>query len=308
MYREQKLWDDLTWTSVVDVNEADLDKLQQKFKLPHKYRSYLLDPRERSRFDYNDGIKTGLLIWRVAVAGQQAHSFQVVPVSFIVAEKHLISIVSSKAKGVQKELEELLAELTQEERKASLMVIMLRLLWRINNQYVDQIDEINKRREELAVYRKHPSNPQIEALSRLSDQLVYLTTAADNNVVAIQQMKLSSNSASDEFQMDQRERDFLDDVEVETKQSQQITQDAAELVDRLSNTYNNILNNTLNDTMKFLTIWSLILAVPPIVSGFYGMNMHLPWARGEFAWVGTLVMTLALIVLTMWVYYHHRSK
>lgn len=309
MYREEKLWVDSRWINVTDPDEQDLQKLQQDFALPRKYRSYILDQRERSRFDYNEETKMGLLIWRVAVSDKQNGGFKVLPVSFVISEKFLISVVNKEAKWVMNELEDLLHKLKQNKvKQPSPITLLLRLLWKINDQYVDQIDEINGQRENLANYHRHPTNQQIAALSELSDQLVYLTTATDNNVVAIQQMELSSNSDDDDFQLSAKEHAFLSDVEVETKQSQQITQDAADLVDRLSNTYNNILNNNLNDTMRFLTVWSLILAVPPIISGFYGMNMHLPWAKGEFAWVTTLFMTLALIFLTMWIYRHYHSK
>lgn len=309
MYREDKLWDNSRWIDVTDPTEDDLQKLQQDFALPRKYRSYILDPRERSRFDYSEETKMGLLIWRVAVSDKQNGGFKVLPVSFIICEKYLISVVNKEAKWVTEELKDLLHKLKQAKAEhITPVILLLRLLWKTNDEYVDQIDAINGRREDLANYHRHPTNRQIADLSELSDQLVYLTTATDNNVVAIQQMELSSNSNSDAFQLNAKEHDFLSDVEIETKQSQQITQDAADLVDRLSNTYNNILNNNLNDTMRFLTVWSLILAVPPIVSGFYGMNVHLPWAKGEFAWVTTLIMTLVLIVLTMWIYRHYHSK
>lgn len=171
---------------------------------------------------------------------------------------------------------------------------------------MDQVDDINAIRGKLANYRKNPTNKQIEALASLSNQLVHLTTATDNNVMAIKQLKLSGDADSDELSLDKRERDLVADVEIETNQSQQITQDTADLVERLSNTYNNILNNSLNDTMRFLTVWSLILAVPPIISGFYGMNMHLPLAVGTWAWVGTLVMTAVLIFAVVWLVYKRK--
>ncbi len=171
---------------------------------------------------------------------------------------------------------------------------------------MDQIDDINAIRADLAKYRKNPANKQIEALASLSNQLVHLTTATDNNVMAIKQMKLSGDADSDAVSLNKREREMVADVEIETNQSQQITQDTSDLVERLSNTYNNILNNSLNDTMRFLTVWSLILAVPPIISGFYGMNVHLPLAVGRWAWLGTLFMTAALIVAVVWLV--HRRK
>jgi Mg2+ and Co2+ transporter CorA len=181
-----------------------------------------------------------------------------------------------------------------------MLTVLLQLLWQLNDQYIDQIDEINTSREMLTKFHKNPSNQQIKALSSLSNQLVHLTTAIDNNVMAIQQIKINGDDEADVLVLTDKERHLISDVEIETKQSQQMTQDTADLVDRLSNTYNNLLNNTLNSTMRFLTVWSLILAVPPIISGFYGMNMHLPLASGNFAWIGTVIMTVILIIMIVY--------
>ncbi len=49
---------------------------------------------------------------------------------------------------------------------------------------------------------------------------------------------------------------------------------AFQILEQLSGTYNNLLNNNLNDTMKFLTVWSLLLTVPSIVTSFFGMMFH----------------------------------
>ena len=69
-----------------------------------------------------------------------------------------------------------------------------------------------------------------------------------------------------------------------------------QVVDRIDHTLNSLANNNLNDTMKFLTIWSLTMAVPTIISGFYGMNVKLPLAGMQDAWMLTLGISVALIV------------
>lgn len=68
----------------------------------------------------------------------------------------------------------------------------------------------------------------------------------------------------------------MDDALIEARQAVEMTNLASQILDQLSGTYNNLLNNNLNDTMKFLTVWSLILTVPTIVTGFFGMNLQLP--------------------------------
>ena len=304
MYQERPVLNGLHWVSVVDPTHEDVQKLRNKFDLTYRFQSYVQDPRERSRFDYNEQTEVGMLIWQVIIRDESARTYYVVPVSFIVTADTLISAVPKRAQHVNEELQDLFTKKSKQQQ--SVITILLRLLWRLNDQYMDQVDDINVMREKLANYRKNPTNKQIEALASLSNQLVHLTTATDNNVMAIKQMKLSGDADSDELSLDKRERDLVADVEIETNQSQQITQDTADLVERLSNTYNNILNNSLNDTIRFLTVWSLILAVPPIISGFYGMNMHLPLAVGTWAWVGTLVMTAVLIFAVVWLVYKRK--
>lgn len=298
MYQEKMVLNGQHWISVTDPSDEDIQQLKTKFQLTNKFQSYVKDSRERSRFEYNDQTKMAMLIWQVIVKHKSLAEYQVIPVSFIVIEDTLISILPANASLVNQTLQMIFEQ--KGAQKTSMLTVLLQLLWQLNDQYIDQIDEINTSREMLTKFHKNPSNQQIKALSSLSNQLVHLTTAIDNNVMAIQQIKINGDDEADVLVLTDKERHLISDVEIETKQSQQMTQDTADLVDRLSNTYNNLLNNTLNSTMRFLTVWSLILAVPPIISGFYGMNMHLPLASGNFAWIGTVIMTVILIIMIVY--------
>lgn len=298
MYQEHVVLNGQHWIDVTGPTDEDMQQLQTKFHLTSKFESYVRDSKERSRFEYNDQTKMAMLIWQVIVKDNQLNEYQVVPVSFILTEEALISVIPEKTSIVNQILHELFNRSSTQQ--LSILTVLLQLLWQLNDQYMDQIDEINTLREALTKFHNNPSNRQIKGLSSLSNQLVHLTTAIDNNAMAIQQIKINGNDATDELVLTNKERNLIADVEIETKQSQQMTQDTADLVDRLSNTYNNLLNNTLNDTMRFLTIWSLILAVPPIISGFYGMNMHLPLAKGNLAWFGTIIMTAILIIIIVY--------
>ncbi|KAA8434038.1 magnesium transporter CorA family protein [Weissella sagaensis] len=298
MYQEKMVLNGQHWISVTDPSDEDIQQLKTKFQLTNKFQSYVKDSRERSRFEYNDQTKMAMLIWQVIVKHKSLAEYQVIPVSFIVIEDTLISILPANASLVNQTLQMIFEQ--KGTQKTSMLTVLLQLLWQLNDQYIDQIDEINTSREMLTKFHKNPSNQQIKALSSLSNQLVHLTTAIDNNVMAIQQIKINGDDEADVLVLTDKERHLISDVEIETKQSQQMTQDTADLVDRLSNTYNNLLNNTLNSTMRFLTVWSLILAVPPIISGFYGMNMHLPLASGNFAWIGTVIMTVILIIMIVY--------
>ncbi|MDN5575696.1 MAG: magnesium transporter CorA family protein, partial [Pediococcus sp.] len=98
----------------------------------------------------------------------------------------------------------------------------------------------------------------------------------------------------------------LHNVQLETNQADRMIGLISESVEQLSDTFDRLINNNLNEIMRFLTIWSLLLAVPPIVSGFYGMNMHLPLANGSLAWLASLVLTgILMLALLIYLHNHH---
>ena len=95
--------------------------------------------------------------------------------------------------------------------------------------------------------------------------------------------------------MDDNEKEQLDDALIEAKQAVEMTQLAFQILEQLSGTYNNLLNNNLNDTMKFLTVWSLLLTVPSIVTSFFGMNVPLPFTNTVFGWGIALLISFSLV-------------
>ena len=121
--------------------------------------------------------------------------------------------------------------------------------------------------------REKTTNKNLLALSDLEVGLVYLVTGTKQNVVLLEQIKALAIFRK----LTEKEKEQLDDALIEAKQAVEMTNLASQILDQLSGTYNNLLNNNLNDTMKFLTVWSLILTVPTIVTGFFGMNLQLPF-------------------------------
>lgn len=70
-----------------------------------------------------------------------------------------------------------------------------------------------------------------------------------------------------------------------------------QILQQLSCTYNNVLNNNLNDTMKLLTVISILLTVPDIVTGFFGMNVQIPFTEYSHGWGIALGIILAIWIL-----------
>ena len=75
----------------------------------------------------------------------------------------------------------------------------------------------------------------------------------------------------------------------------------SQVLQQLSASYNNILNNNLNDSLSILTIISVLLAVLAVITGFFGMNVPLPFTEEPNAWIYILMTSLILwVALSQW--------
>lgn len=90
------------------------------------------------------------------------------------------------------------------------------------------------------------------------------------------------------------EKEQFEDALIEARQLVEMTDLSSQILQQLSGTYNNILNNNLNDTMKILTALSILLTVPTIITGFFGMNMPLPLEHNAFGWMVTIFISIIL--------------
>ena len=69
--------------------------------------------------------------------------------------------------------------------------------------------------------------------------------------------------------------------------------------------YGSIISNNANDSMKKLTIITILLAVPTLIAGLWGMNMPVPFQQGVTAaetvwfWVMAGIALLITVVLAV---------
>lgn len=99
-----------------------------------------------------------------------------------------------------------------------------------------------------------------------------MVSASKQNTLLLNQLK--SQPLMSKLTEDEKEQ--LEDAVIEARQLLEMTQLSSQVLGQLDDAYNNILNNELNDTMKILTLLSILLTVPDMVTGFFGINVPLP--------------------------------
>lgn len=281
---------DSKWVEMVDANTKEVVETIDEYKLPNILKGYMLDAHEHSRFEYNTVKKYSVMIMRALISGQD-ENVQTAPVIIAFTNDLIITKSDSRYR-------------IKQETRCNKFDMIFNMLQRINKPYMNKLDQINESVETLQNSRNKSrvNNRHLNEIAILKNDLVYLKTATAANIMAINQLQKSSDNFEIPISFNHRQDQHIDDVAVEYDESKYMFDVLDEIVSQIEDTYSNIINNNLNDVMKVLTVWSLILAIPPIISGFYGMNVGvLPFANSSWSWFFTLVITVAIIY---WMLYY----
>lgn len=288
------------WIAVTTPTAADYRDLEAAAGLPARFTPYLADMRERARLEYDAASGYWLLVFRFVNKEAAPGGFLTLPITFVFNSARLISVIpDADGTTVIDQLQGIIQQAADNDR--SIFLLLFDLLFALSTDYFDVLDTINDRRSVLENWHKRPTNTQVSALTQLAQQTVYLTTAENNNLIAIRRFMMATNSPTDPLELNAEEKERLNDVLIEIQQGQQMAQIAADIIDRVTDGFSNVLNNNLNGTMRFLTVWSIVLMIPPVITGFYGMNVALPFANRHDAWFWTIIWSLVgIIVLGIW--------
>ncbi len=277
------------WLNVPRDDVMGIKNLKEEYGISDEMLTYSLDKNERARVEYDTLDDILLLVTNVPHQQKIENHYETSPVAFILKENGLFTFTTQNTEYVIR----LIRSILDRDSEINVYSLLFRTLFLISDSFFPLIEEVNSERQRLnQKLREKTTNRNLLALSDLEVGLVYLVTGTKQNVVLLEQIKALAIYRK----LTEKEEEQLDDALIEAKQAVEMTNLASQILDQLSGTYNNLLNNNLNDTMKFLTVWSLILTVPTIVTGFFGMNLQLPFTHSVFGWGIALFISLILSV------------
>ena len=289
--------------STTNLNDDDRMKLIEEYRLTNEVLDYADDENERARFEYDDLSKTYLIVYNVQNENDQVEdlSQRVLPISLAIKDQQLFLFTNDATHYIKDYLIDVKNHLSKKYQK-EIWEFIFNTFDQISSDYSDQISEIDLQRNKIQslIRRHHSSENQILDLSDLEDLTTYLNTAINDNYTVVKQLQMVSSGNSQVIHLDKVSKEHLHDSLVEIEQIKNQVDLSSDIIDRISNTYNNILNNRTNTTMKILTVYTIILSIPTIVSGFYGMNRKLPIADQKWSWVFSLIITVAIILIILW--------
>ena len=294
MVLDKQLGNGCTWINLDIEKIKNLEDLSEIYGLDKETIEYALDRNERAHMDYNRENGTVTFIYNVLDLEKDKEYYEAIPMTFIVENKRMITISNHKNAYV---IDQMLAYLDSHE-SLSIYKFLFAGLEIISNAYYPVIEEMDKSKDEIsALLRQTTTKKNLFALSDLETGMVYLTAAAKQNRLLLEHIQ--GHALYRRF--NDVEREQFDDAMIEAHQLVSMTDLISQVLQQLSASYNNILNNNLNDSLTILTIISVLLAVLAVITGFFGMNVPLPFTEEPNAWIYILMASLILwAALSQW--------
>ncbi|AWN32981.1 MIT family metal ion transporter CorA [Lactobacillus helsingborgensis] len=292
MIREQKfpVETNYKWYDISNLSEEDSNRLQIDFHFTPDMISYISDRHERPHYDYDTHTHIHLLVYDVPIwPTKTIKHFTAHPVTFLVSGQNIFTFHTESTSYVFDEFNDNTSrrDLSLAQDVTELLMKFLLYLSQYFQRAVTQLDaERNSLDQKLS---GDINNKDLVELSNIEKSLVYLSSSIQTNLMMLHSLKMS------ELDFTKPGRERLDDVLIESNQAAEMVKISQQVTQTLSATSNNMMNNNLNDTMKFLTVWSLVLTIPTILTGFYGMNVSLPVGHSSSDWIAIIVVTVFLM-------------
>ena len=298
MFVEKKLGDGRSWINIDSDLIAETSQLYQKYGIDQETIEYALDKNERAHMDYNRENGTVTFIYNVLDMEKEKEYYETIPMTFIVQGPRLVTISNRDNAYIIAQME----RYVDAHESLSTFKLLFAGLEMISNAYYPIIERLDKHKDEITrLLRKTTTSKNLYALSDVETGMVYLASAAKQNRMLLEHIKAHLIYR----QFDDVEKEQFDDAMIEARRLVYMTELNSQVLQQLSSSYNNILNNNLNDNLTTLTILEALLAVLAVVTGFFGMNVPLPFTNDPNAWiyisVASFVLWLMLSRILRWI-------
>ena len=274
------------WVNLTHPTEAELDRVSSALDIDQTFLRAALDEEETSRVDTDEG-QTLIIIDLPSAEETEPVLYSTFPLGIIVTEKCIVTVCTRETSIIRSFQEGTIRQAQTQKKTSCIFYILLQVAKRYLF-YLRQIDKIYNQMEKKLY--KSQRNKELMQLLDVEKSLVYFNTSLKANEVTLE--KLLRGRIVTLYDEDQ---DLLEDVLIEVRQAIETTNIYSSIVSSMMETFASVISNNLNVIMKVLTSITILLTIPNIVYGFYGMNVRgLP--LDQFWWF-PLVLSVVIVVI-----------
>ena len=295
IHEEEKLSDGV-WVQMINPTHDECEEIAEKLMVDIDDVKAALDVEESSRIELQDGYTLILVDIPAIEIRHDQRTYTTIPLGIILTQDIIVTVCTEDTPVLQNFVRSRVKEFSTKKK----LRFVYQILYRTAAIYQANLRIIDKRRTEIEErVGSDTDDSDLINLHELESTLVYFATSLRANGVVLD--RLTRYKRLEQYPDD---RELLDDVIVEIRQAIEMTSIYRDDIKGTRELFSSILDNRLNNAMKYLTSITLLMAVPTVISGLYGMNVQsdgMPFANTTAGFAIVLGLTLALCVFAAWV-------
>ena len=278
------------WINMVSPSEQEVLLISKKTGVPVEFLNAALDEEESSRIDIEDANSLFIVDIPFTEMEENSLTYDTYPLGIIHTQKEIITVCLKNSKLLNDFIEGNIRSFYTFKRSR----FILQILYRVSSYFLICLRQIEKK--SLMIQKKlhsSVSNKVLMQLLSLQNSLVYFSTSLKANEITLEKMlKLEI------MQKYEEDKDILEDVIIEIKQAIEMTGIYANILNATMEASANVISNNLNLVMKLLASVTIVMSIPNIYSGLFGMNVTgLPWSEAASGHGFAIVLSMTLITV-----------
>ncbi len=296
--------EDCCWINIYPpYDHGSLDTLAHELDIPLDFLTDSLDVDERSRYERDEN--SILILVNSPVLndeGKESEAIYItIPVGIILTPSHIITICSYENPVIDKFLENKVKNFDPTDKQMFVLQIFEQNVYR----FLDCLKKLNLKRNLIEQELYHSSrSSELQQLLRIEKSLVYFVSSLSTNELLKMKIKrtdlLKIGSENDYSEL-------FEDVIIDNSQALEMSNVYTHILSSTMEAYASIISNNLNIIIHRLTIVTIILLVPSMIAGFYGMNLDfMPFTQYKYSFL--FIIIISVLSGFALVYYFAKDK
>ena len=274
------------WINLVNPTEAEINRVAAETGLDYDFLKYPLDDEEIPRVEVEDD--QAMIIIHVPIRTDDDIIYDTIPLGMILNDDYIVTVCLEDTN--------LLEEFNLSRIKGIATFKKTRFIFHTLNRktmlFLRYLRDINRRAEKMEdELTKSMKNRELLALLNFQKSLTYFSTSLRYNAKVMNRLLRGKT-----IKMYEEDVDLLEDVIIENSQAIEMAEIYGNITKSTTDAFSSMISNNLSTTMKLLTSITIILAIPTMITSFWGMNVNVPFENtGSFFGFG--IILLAAIVV-----------
>lgn len=284
-----------TWVRLTKPSIEEIQEVADQFHLDPADVRAALDDEESARVSLEDNYTLILVDIPLSEIRNNTEAYTTFPLGIILTDGHIITVCAEETPILNYFVKSTVRDFSTKKQ----MRFLYQILYRCCVTYQMYLRNINRKRIQIEErVDEQTEDSDLINLHELESNLVYFATSLRGNGAVLERL-----TRYERIKQYPEDKDLLEDVLIENKQAIEMTQIYRDIINGTRELMSAVLDNRLNNSMKYLAAITIVMAIPDIISGLYGMNVNstgVPFSTWQSGFSIVCGVILLVCGITIW--------